>query len=83
MAIQFLKVIFPEDRTVLADGDPIGPTNATLMLETGDYAITIQGGHCTPASQDIVLNNTTVTSPMIVTFSLAAGATTTPRTPAL
>lgn len=72
MAIQFLKVVFPEDRMVLANGDPVGPTNATLMLPPGDYAVSIQGGNCAPISQDVVLNGTTVTNPLTITFGRAA-----------
>ena len=71
MAIQFLKVDFPEERAVLANGNTVGLTGATLMLPPDEYQITLQGGGCEPASQTIVLNGTRIDSPMVITFARA------------
>ncbi len=79
MAIQFLLVTFPEQRAVLADGAGVGFTNHMLMLPGDEYQITLDGGPCLPASQDVVLTGTSMVKPLVIAFTPAmalAAATT-------
>lgn len=71
MSIEFLLVVFPEERAVLADDDKVGFTNHTLMLPANEYTITLEGGKTAPVSQDIVLAGTSVVRPKIITFAAA------------
>jgi len=41
MNLEYLLVTFKENRTVLADGTPVGVTNHVLMLPPGGYDITL------------------------------------------
>lgn len=75
MAIEFLLVTFPEKRAVLADGEPVGFTNHTVMLQTGEYEITLEGGGCRPSSRDVALTGTSIPKPMVIDFA-ASGAKT-------
>lgn len=78
MSIEFLLVTFPEERAVLADGKRVGFTNHTLMLPTGEYLITLDGGGYRPASRDIALTGTSIPKPMVIAFApVSAGG---PRT---
>jgi len=69
MSLEFLLVVFPEERAVLADGDKVGFTNHTLMLPANEYTITLDGGACSPASQDVILAGTSVVRPKVVSFA--------------
>ncbi|HVM81093.1 MAG TPA: PEGA domain-containing protein [Stellaceae bacterium] len=71
MSIEYLLVVFPEDRTVLADGDSVGVTNHVLMLPANEYEITLSGQGYTPDSQDVILAGTSVMRPRVVTFDKA------------
>jgi len=75
MAIEFLLVTFPEERAVLADGARVGFTNHTLMIPTGEYEITLEGGGCRPNSRDVALNGTSVVKPLAISFALSSAAT--------
>ena len=69
MAIEYLLVTYPDQRSVLADGSPVGVTNHTLMLPSGEYIITLDGSGYKPASQDIVLSGTSIVKPMVIAFT--------------
>ncbi|HSU06699.1 MAG TPA: hypothetical protein VLI93_14110 [Acetobacteraceae bacterium] len=69
MAIEYLLVTFKENRTVLADDDPVGVTNHILMLPTRGYEIKLDGTGYSPTSQTINLLGTSIVRPMIVVFS--------------
>lgn len=71
MSLEFLLVVFPEQRSVLADGDSVGVTNHTLMLPTNEYTITLDGAPTDPASRDVILAGTSVVRPKVVTFDRA------------
>lgn len=81
--MEFLLVRFPQIRDVLADGDVIGDTNTTLMLQAGEYRITLSGGGYTPDKQDIVLNGTSGNNPKVIVFTLAEATVTVPAPRAL
>ncbi len=69
MSIEFLLVTFPEERAVLADDKRVGFTNHTLMLPTGEYVITLDGGGYRPGSRDIALTGTSIPKPMVIAFT--------------
>jgi hypothetical protein len=72
MSIEYLLVTFPAKRAVLADGDPVGFTNHTLMLPAGGYSISLDGGGCIPQNQQTTLTDTTIVNPTVVAFSAVA-----------
>ena len=72
MSTEYLLVAFPEQRIVLADDDKVGFTNHTLMLPAGTYAITLDGGGYVPQSVNVVLTDTSVVQPKVVSFAPAS-----------
>ena len=72
MSIEYLLVNYVDERDVLADGNPVGLTNHTIMLPTDEYDITLGGSGYAPASLDVVLAGTSVMQPKIVKFEPAA-----------
>ncbi len=68
MSIEYLFVKYSGQRTVLADGDPVGITNHTMILPADEYTITLDGEGYTPASQDVVLAGTSVMRPVVLVF---------------
>jgi len=71
MSLEYLLVVFPEERAVLADGDRVGFTNHILMLPANEYDITLDGGGYKPKSKPITLAGTSVVRPMVVSFAPA------------
>jgi hypothetical protein len=71
MSIEYLLVVYPQSRTVLADGDKVGVTNHVLMLPANEYEISLDGGGCNPESQDVILAGTLVVRPKVITFAPA------------
>jgi hypothetical protein len=71
MSLEYLLVVFPGQRAVLADDDPVGVTNHTLMLPANEYTITLDGAPTLPPSQDVILAGTSVVRPKVVTFAAA------------
>jgi hypothetical protein len=69
MAIQYLLVIFPDQRAVLADEEGVGFTNHTLMLPADEYVITLEGEGYQPANQDVVLSGTSIVKPKVIVFT--------------
>jgi hypothetical protein len=82
MSVQYLLVTFPEQRSVLADGNGVGFTNHILMLPSDEYAISLDGTGYAPASIDIALSGTSMVKPMVIGFSSGSTSTSTPATPA-
>lgn len=74
MPDQFINVSFPEVRTVLSGGNPVGPTNQDLIINAGTHTFTLDGPlNYTPSSQQLVVGGTSVVTPMEIAFNLAAG----------
>lgn len=71
MSLEYLLVVFTEQRAVLADNDPVGFTNHTLMLPGNEYTIKLDGAATQPASQDVILAGTSVVRPKVVIFARA------------
>jgi PEGA domain len=69
MAIQYLLVVFPDQRAVLADQESVGFTNHTLMLPADEYVITLEGNGYQPANQEVVLSGTSIVKPKVVVFT--------------
>jgi hypothetical protein len=69
MSLEYLLVVFPEPRTVLADGEKVGVTNHVLMLPANEYEIRLEGGASKPKSQDVILAGTSVVRPKVVVFA--------------
>lgn len=69
MSVEFLLVVFKEDRGVLADDQKVGVTNHTLMLPANEYEITLEGDGYAPPSQDVVLAGTSIMRPKVITFT--------------
>lgn len=68
-SMQKVIVRFPEDRTVFSCKVPVGNTNAPLVVEDGTHVFTLSDpDDYQPASQEVVVTNTTATRPKIVTF---------------
>ncbi len=71
VSLEFLLVVYPQERAVLADGDRVGFTNHTLILPPNEYEIALDGGQTTPPSQTVVLSGTSVVRPKVVRFEAA------------
>ena len=69
MSVEYLLVVFKEDRTVLADGDSVGVTNHVLMLPANEYDISLEGDGYAPKSQDVILAGTSIMRPRVVSFT--------------
>jgi len=69
MSIEFLLVTFSEKRVVLADGDPVGVTNHTLMMPADEYEVSLEGAGYAPSSQDVVLAGTSIMRPKVIAFT--------------
>jgi hypothetical protein len=69
--MEYLRVEFAQSRTVLANGDDVGLTNTTLILEANAYRIRLSGSGYNPASQRVVLSGTLPDNPRIVSFQVA------------
>ena len=69
MTVEYLLVVYKEDRDVLADDNRVGVTNHTLMLPADEYIITLSGDGYAPPSQDVVLAGTSIMRPKVVTFT--------------
>jgi hypothetical protein len=68
MSVQFLLVVYKEDRAVLADGDKVGFANHTLMLPANEYDISLEGSGYEPSSRSVVLAGTSIMRPRVVIF---------------
>lgn len=70
MSVEYLHVVYKKGSlTVLADGDPVGVTNHTLMLPAGEYDVTLDGTGYAPTDQSVTLTDTSIMSPEIITFT--------------
>ena len=68
MSVQFLHVVYKEDRAVLADGDKVGFANHTLMLPANEYEISLEGSGYAPSTQSVILAGTSIVRPKVVIF---------------
>ena len=59
-------------RRVLANGDDVGPTDATLLLPTNYYEISLSGGGYMPAKWTGLVSGTMPDDPLEITFTPSA-----------
>jgi hypothetical protein len=72
MPDQFITVTFPEVRTALSGGNPVGLTNQVLQINAGTHTFTLDGAqNYVPPSQQVVVSGTNVIMPMEIVFTLA------------
>ena len=71
MSMEYLLVVYKDDRDVLADGNRVGVTNHTIMLPTNQYGISLDGGGHSPPSLDVVLAGTSAMNPKRIVFEVA------------
>lgn len=73
--MEFILVRFdPKDaRDVLANGNVIGKTGATLMVTANFYRITLSGGGYTPLSWTGTVSGTLPDKPLKIEFAPAKG----------
>jgi hypothetical protein len=81
MALEFLLVKFPTQRTVLADDNGVGFTNHLMLLAPDSYRIALDGCGFEPAFQDIDLSGTSAVRPMVLVFNESPGTTVTAARP--
>ena len=68
MSVEYLLVVYKQDRDVLANGDRVGVTNHTILLATDEYIITLSGDGYAP-SEDVALAGTSIMRLKIVVFT--------------
>jgi len=66
MSLEYLLVVYKQDRDVLADGESVGVTNHTILLAPDEYIITLSGDGYAPPSEDVVLAGTSIMRPKVV-----------------
>ena len=83
MPDQFIHVSFPEDRTVLSGGNPVGPTNQDLVINAGTHTFTLDGpADYDPPSQQVVVAGTSVVTPLEIVFKQRTQPAPPPLSPA-
>ena len=69
LTVEYVKIIFSEERNVILDGDPGGITGEVLLVEKGTHRFQLDGPQdYTPRWRQPVVKNTTFASPMEVSF---------------
>lgn len=67
--MEYIRVVFPDDRPLWIDGQQCGRTNRKFKLEKGTHTIHLgDPRNYAPNWRRPTLENTTPANPMIVTF---------------
>jgi hypothetical protein len=69
MAVEYVLVVYKEDRDVLADDDRVGVTHHTILLPANEYIIALSGDGYAPPSQTVVVAGTSIMRPKVVMFT--------------
>jgi len=69
MSVEYLLVVYKQDRDVFADGERVGVTNHTILIASDEYLISLSGDGYTPATADVVLAGTSIMRPKVVVFT--------------
>jgi hypothetical protein len=69
MSVEYLLVTYTDDRDVLADGDRVGVTNHTILIQANEYIITLSGDGYVPQTQTVVVAGTSIMRPKVVAFT--------------
>jgi hypothetical protein len=68
--VGYIKINFPQDRTVLVNGTSKGKTNQVFMLPSGEHHIWLDDPRdYTPSSQAVVVEDQGRDNPLNVTFN--------------
>jgi hypothetical protein len=67
--MEFVIVVFPDDRAVLIDGVATGHTNRSLQVDTGTHTFSLGSPQdYTPTQRQLLVQNTTIIRPLRVIF---------------
>lgn len=73
--MEYVIVIYPEERDVFVDGQQVGKTNQTLQIETGHHTFSLgEPPDYTPPSQTVAVTDTNPIIPMEIVFTPLGGA---------
>jgi hypothetical protein len=67
--MEFVKVVFREDRDVYIDGELGGKTNTVLQVDSGTHQFGLGPVDYTPESQMIMVNETSELNPLPIIFT--------------
>jgi len=66
---QYVKVVFPDARSVFVDGHDAGSTNKEFQVEAGEHRFHLgEPRNYTPDVQVVTVNNTLPGQPRTITF---------------
>jgi hypothetical protein len=69
MTREYITVIFPEQRSVLAENIPVGKTNELITLHAGTYIFTLDGPQdYDPRRQKLLVGGSSATDPLKFAF---------------
>jgi hypothetical protein len=72
--MEYVVAKYPIERDVYIDWQPAGKTNRTLMVEKGHHRFDLgRPGDYAPDSHDVMVENTTELTPLILEFSPKGG----------
>ena len=83
--MEYLVVKFERSRRVVINGNPFGLTNTVIQIEAGTHTVTLAPpADFSPATQAVVVVDTSALAPLTVTFipAPAPPAPPAPRKPA-
>lgn len=71
--MEYVRLTFPTNRPAFVDGEEIGDTNEVLRVDEGTHRFDLgKPADYQPASQDVLVTETTVLRPMVVAFTRKA-----------
>lgn len=72
--MEYVEVEFPEERDVNMDGQIVGKSNSTLMVEEGHHVFDLgEPLDYDPESQEVAVTGTDPLNPLIVIFTQQVG----------
>ena len=66
--MEYVKVLFPEKRTVFVDGRPVGESNEILPIEGGTHEFSLDPGDDKASRTLAMVSNTTTVRPAKIKF---------------
>lgn len=75
MAMEFVLVTYPEDRTVYVDGEDNGPTNEVMRVDSGTHDFDLgDSKDYTPDNYHVQVTGTSALEPLTLAFTPKGGA---------
>jgi len=72
--MEYVKVTYPTNRFVYIDGEKSGSTNEVLRVDAGTHVFELgKRANYEPASQEVIVEGTTVLFPMAIAFVRKGG----------